>query len=234
MEFNLSDFPTFEEGESFTRFRQKFFHSLAKSNLKEITNDDNWDFADFNCLLDWVRHTLIWQSLSYNAKKAAASAGLNPRYNRLLSFERYAQELNNFFENIPPRNHYEEYFHDVYEDLYEDNAIELLFSGFTKSTANTWNWNNQHSTPHMYKCNISLTTHYTPQFHILYYCLLSFPLKFDISLNILFTDKPICSMTRSHSLTMTASSCRTLNPSRSTPATQKTIYLFFYFLSPGS
>lgn len=137
MELNLSDFPTFEKGESFTRFRQEFFHSLAKSNLKEITNDDNWDFADFNCLLDWVRHTLIWQSLSHNAKKAAASAGLNPRYNRLLSFERYAQELNNFFENIPPRNYYDEYFHDVYEELYEDNAIELLFSECAKSAANT-------------------------------------------------------------------------------------------------
>ena len=125
--FQLTDFPTFEYGQSFTIFRRQFYHALAKSNLKE-TPDEYWEFCHYNCLVDWTRRTLLWQSLQREAKIAATAAGLNPRHYDIHKFDKYAEALHNFFEDKTPRNYFEEFYRDLMNELHEDKAIEQLFS----------------------------------------------------------------------------------------------------------
>ena len=90
--------------------------------------EEYWDFCHYNCLLDWTRRTLLWQSLQREAKRAAEAANLNPSQQDILNFDKYAETLHNFFEGKTPRNYYEEFFRDVMDELHEDNAIKQLFS----------------------------------------------------------------------------------------------------------
>ena len=125
MEFQFHTFPTFNEGESFSTFRREFFHCLAKSKLRYFPIDD-WDYSNYNTLMHWLRHTLVWQSLGNAAKQSATRASLTPHDRYYMNFEQYVQILHDFFEKIPPKSYYDQMV-DILDVLHEDDAIKTLF-----------------------------------------------------------------------------------------------------------
>ena len=126
MEFQFHTFPTFNEGESFSTFRRKFFHCLAKSKLRYFPTDD-WDYSNYNSLMHWLRHTLIWHSLGSTAKQSATRAKLTPYDRDYMNFEQYIRILHDFFEKKTPKSYYEQ-MDDILDVLHEDNTIKMLFT----------------------------------------------------------------------------------------------------------
>lgn len=129
MAHGFFEFPTFKLGQSFSAYRTAFFHRIAKSNLKYMP-EESWEHCDYNCLIDWIRLTLLWNGLGHEAKQMATAARLCPKSSFTATFklDLYAQELTDFFDKTPPRDHYNEYHRDVFDELHRDNAIEQLFS----------------------------------------------------------------------------------------------------------
>ena len=115
--------PTFEEGDCFFKFRQKFYHALALARLK-IHPEDDWDRydCDYAHLKNWSLKELLWQSLNNKAKMIAVGELMTPNDRFYHDFRHYAELLNKLFSE-KPKNYWEKYT----DPVYDAEALKKLF-----------------------------------------------------------------------------------------------------------
>ena len=116
--------PTFEEGNSFFQFRQKFYHTLALARLK-IHPEDEYDSYEYNYahLKSWSLKELLWQCLSYRAKMKAVENLMTPNDRYYHDFRHYAELLTNLFDQNT-KNHWQKFSDPVYDAI----AMKKLFT----------------------------------------------------------------------------------------------------------
>ena len=94
-------FPTFRLNNSFFKFRQDFYWSLAKCNVNYLPyTDHNWERADLNAMQHWCLRQLLFQCLCDQSKGKALLNGLGPGDNDYLDFPNWSESLNKLFDGF--------------------------------------------------------------------------------------------------------------------------------------